>query len=94
MRPRDFPGAFPLLHGPEGPGIYRRAKGAVIAHNRFSGGASKYSRARRLVGAVRIERIFAFMRSAKIPKREFLKWTQRALSAIGRLWAGMTRKAA
>ena len=87
--PRDFPGAFVLVKGPEGPGLYRKARGLVTAHNRFSGGASKYSRRSKLAGAVGIERIFAFMKSVRIPKREYLKWTTRALTALGRMRARM-----
>lgn len=85
-KPRDFAGAFVLISGPEGPGLYRKAKGAVIASDLKSGGASKYSKRG---GAKGIERIFAFVRSVKIPKRPFLVWTQRSLADIEKLWVAM-----
>lgn len=83
-RPRDFPGAFVLIWGPEGPGLYRKAKGMAIASSVFSGGTSKRSRKGKGV-----ERIFAFVKSVKIRKRPFLVWTPRAVGEIVKLWTAM-----
>ena len=88
MGPRDFPGAFFLRWGPEGPGIYRKSR-RVIASSVVSGGASKYARASR-----GIERIFAAVKSVKIPARPFLVWTPRAVKEIGALWQAVLARAA
>lgn len=88
-RPKDFPGAFVLIHGPEGPGLYRKAKGQALASSIFSGGVSKRSRARKGAGGKGVERIFAFVKSVKLPPRPFLVWTRRAVGDIVKLWGAM-----
>lgn len=86
-KPRDFAGAFVLIHGPEGPGLYRKSR-QVTASSVVSGGASKYRRSSKGV-----ERIFMFVKSVRIPARPFLVWTSRAVKDIGKLWEAMIAKA-
>lgn len=86
-RPRDFNGAFVLMKGPEGPGLYRKA----------GGGARSSLRTRRTSyasGSRGIERIFAFVKSVKIPARPYLEWTNRAMTNISRLWVDEIRRRA
>lgn len=61
-RPRDFAGAFALMRGPEGPGVYRKTGGWA---------GIPYARSFKVRG---IERIFAFARKVTIKKRPFLFW--------------------
>lgn len=83
LRPRDFPGAFVLMHGPEGPGIYRKAQGAVVASSIYSHGASKWSRKGKAKG---VERIFAFVKQTHVPARPFLYWDGPAVGRILTEW--------
>ncbi|MEO6323838.1 MAG: hypothetical protein ABIT01_19595 [Thermoanaerobaculia bacterium] len=76
--PRDFPGAFPLIRGPEGPGIYRKTSIRIV-------GSRKRAR--------QIERIFAFSKVVRIPRRRFLYWRPEALKAIARKWAAWIKTA-
>lgn len=87
-KPRDFPEAFVLIKGPEGPGLYRRATRAV-AFSRFSRGVSKHAGGKRNA----IERIFAFRKSVRITARPYLKWTPRAVARVKRTWIGMIARA-
>lgn len=66
MRAREFPGAFPLMHGPEGPGIY-------VKSVRKAGGRVRGGRGRFVSGRVKtVTRIFAFITKARVPDRPFL----------------------
>lgn len=82
--PRAFPAAFVLMKGPEGPGIYR--------YSRVAKSVNLTSRKTSYQGKSRgIERIFALVRSVKVPKRQYLKWTDRALGKIRALWLEMVK---
>ena len=85
-KPRDFPGAFVLIFGPEGPGLYRKSR-QVTASSVVSGGASKYRR-----GSKGVERIFMFVKSVRVPPRPFLVWTSRAVNDIGKIWTAIIAK--
>ena len=83
--PRAFPGAFVLMKGPEGPGIYRLS--------RIARSVNLKTRKSSYQGASRgIERIFALVRAVRIAPRRYLKWTPRALEHIARLWTQMVAK--
>ncbi len=82
--PRDFPGTFVLIKGPEGPGIYRVARGLWTSTS-IRGGRPKARYSKRAVGPL-IERIFAFARAVRIKKRTYLKWTPQNLGKIERIW--------
>lgn len=68
MRARDFHGAFVLMKGPEGPGIYRKStSSSSLLHGRRGGhGKSGGQKAKSVV------RIFAFVDSVTIPARPYL----------------------
>lgn len=84
-RPRDFAGAFVLMHGPEGPGIYRKS---VTSSGQGRSSSGRYTAGRRKG----VERIFALVRSVRIPKRPYLYWTREDLEAIGRRWRVMFKE--
>lgn len=66
MRAREFPGAFPLMNGPDGPGIYVKgtARGQRLARGRRGGFVSGREKT--------VVRIFAFITHARIPARPYL----------------------
>lgn len=69
-KPRSFAGAFVLMKGPEGPGLYRKT------HNMGSLAGR---------GVIGVERIFAFVKKVHIKERKFLYWGA-ALDAIKTRW--------
>jgi len=85
--PRDFHGAFVLIHGPEGPGLYRKSGVARSV-------SLKTRRTSYRSGTLGIERIFAFVKSVEIKPRPFLRWTPRAILGIKNLWEAYVRRAA
>jgi phage gpG-like protein len=70
----DYPGAFVLIKGPEGPGIYRKSKTAtsVDLKNR----KTKYAKGKS------IERIFALLKQVTIKQRRFMFWPPEAKKLI------------
>lgn len=88
MGPRDFPGAFVLMHGPFGPGVYIKGTQSVTTYRHTRG----KSRAKGNSGNLRasttttksVVRIFAFMKKAKVPKREFLMYQAEDVQRYGR----------
>ena len=77
VKPRDFPTAFVLMKGPEGPGLYRKTSyGVSKAAAARSGG---WKTAGKFHG---VERLFAFVAEVTIPQRQFLKWTDPVLEKI------------
>jgi phage gpG-like protein len=82
--PRSFKTAFVLMKGPDGPGIYRRSLAARSTNLKTR--RTSYS-----AGTHTIERIFALVRSVKIPARPYLKWTPRAVAKISALWIQMVK---
>ena len=83
-KPRDFPGTFVLMKGPDGPGIYRVAKGTWRSTT-IRGGRPRANYSRSDAGPM-IERIFAFVRAVRIKKRTYLKWTPENLGKIEGIW--------
>ena len=75
LKPRSFAGAFVLMRGPEGPGLYRKT------HNMGSLAGR---------GVIGVEKIFAFMKSVHIKQRLFLYWGPAALDAIKLRWKKKT----
>ena len=70
LKPRSFAGAFVLMKGPEGPGLYRKT------HNMGSLAGR---------GVIGVEKIFAFAKKVTIKQRKFLYWGD-ALDAIKLRW--------
>jgi hypothetical protein len=69
-KPRSFAGAFVLMKGPEGPGLYRKTGNLGSLAGR---------------GVKGVERIFAFAKKVHIKERKFLYWGA-ALDAIKARW--------
>jgi len=91
-RASDYPGAFVLMKGPEGPGIYRKVGGVVSVSlkNRkrtvSSAGANKDVKT--------IERIFALVKEVKIPRRHFMFWHPDAKALVMQRVRAMVSKRA
>lgn len=75
MKPRDFHGAFVLMDGPEGPGIYIKSTTQSMG----------ISGRRRIQHARSVVRIFAFMESAKIPARPYVVFQSEDMALFGEL---------
>lgn len=75
MRARDFPGAFVLMKGPEGPGIYRKSFSSSSLLHGKRGGHGK-SGGQKTASVVRI---FAFVRSVDVPARPYLLFQEEDL---------------
>jgi hypothetical protein len=71
LKPRSFAGAFVLMRGPSGPGLYRKT------HNMGSLAGR---------GVIGVEKIFAFATKVTIKQRKFIYWGSPALDAIMLRW--------
>lgn len=76
-------GSFVLMRGPEGPGIYRKTTAQSVRRVTVVRGNRRNVIRKKPSG---IERIFAFVRSTRLPKREFLAWNMPSLAEITRRW--------
>lgn len=76
-------GSFVLMRGPEGPGIYRKTTNQSVRRVTVVRGKRRNVKRTRPSG---IERIFAFVKSTRLPKRRFLDWNMPSLAEITRRW--------
>lgn len=85
--PRSYVGAFVLMKGPEGPGIYRASRSGAAVNIR-----SRKTSYRNAGSGRGIERIFALVRSVEVHARPFMKLTERFLGRVKAIWVGMVKE--